>query len=124
MTENRENALLIIAPYWFEGTWVFDDAAVGLTREPFVLGVPEMIDHLVKGIPNARAGFRLLFSKAPFPGYQLELVWVREETGGNWYRTMDPPQEGWLCPALLRYFTCAPGTIYVRAESKDRHDAS
>ena len=81
MTKTQENALLIIAPYWFEGTWVFDDPAVGLTREPFVLGVPEMIDNLVQGISNARAGFRLIFSKAPFPGYQLKLDWVREETG-------------------------------------------
>ncbi|MCZ6779219.1 MAG: hypothetical protein O7F16_09655 [Acidobacteria bacterium] len=124
MTKIQENALLVIAPYWFEGTWVFDDPAVGLKREPFVLGVPEMIDRLVKQIPNASTGFRLIFSKAPFPGYQLKLVWVREETGGNWYRTMDQPKEGWLCPALLKYFPCAPGSIYVRAESKERHDAS
>lgn len=124
MIENQENALLIIAPYWYEGIWVFDDPTVGLKREPFVLGVPEMIDHLVKEIPSAREGFRLIFSKAPFPGYQLELAWVSEEMGGNWYRAVEPPREGWLCPALLKYFTRAPRTIYVRAESKERHAAS
>ena len=52
------NALMVIQPYWFSGTWVFDDPATGLVREPFVAGVPEMIDRLVEQIPNARRGFR------------------------------------------------------------------
>lgn len=67
------NALFVIAPYWYEGTWVFDDPAVGLQREPFVSGVPEMVDLLVKDIPRARNGFRLTFSEKPFPGFQKEL---------------------------------------------------
>ncbi len=41
------NVLMVIAPYWYQGTWVFDDESVGLVREPFVSGVPEMIDELV-----------------------------------------------------------------------------
>ena len=52
MTVN--NSLFVIAPYWDSGTWVFDDERVGLVREPFVLGVPDMIDHLVRDIPDAR----------------------------------------------------------------------
>ena len=64
------NALMVIKPYWYEGTWVFDDESVGLNREPFVFGIPEMINDLVSGIPLARSGFRLIFSSAPFPGYQ------------------------------------------------------
>ncbi|MFZ1936487.1 MAG: hypothetical protein WCB27_15070 [Thermoguttaceae bacterium] len=57
------NQIMAIAPYWLEeiGTWVFDDQATGLHQEPFVSGVPEMIDFLVKDIPDARNGFRLLF---------------------------------------------------------------
>ena len=42
------NAIMVIAPYWYNGTWVFDDPDAGLKREPFVAGVPEMIDLLVK----------------------------------------------------------------------------
>ena len=42
------NALIVIAPYRHAGTWVFDDPKAGLVREPFVAGVPEMIDVLVK----------------------------------------------------------------------------
>lgn len=112
------NWMRVISPYWAEGTWVFDDPAVGLVKEPFVLGVPEMIDLLVKDIPDARDGFRLLFSALPFPGFQMVISRVREELGGNWYALDDPPMEGWLCPALFQYFDDAPGSIYVRAEPK------
>ena len=109
---------MIIAPYWHEGTWVFDDPAAGLEREPFVSGVPQMIDELVKHIPDARSGFRLTFSAQPFPGYQRQISWVRKEYEGNWYRLDDPPLEGWLCPALFKYFENPPEKIYVRADPK------
>ena len=101
-----KNQIRAIAPYWQESvqTWVFDDPATGLEEEPFVSGVPEMIDDLVAEIPNARQGFRLLFSADPFPGFQRRLEWVREEMGGNWYQADQPKCEGWLCPALFRYF--------------------
>jgi hypothetical protein len=114
------NQVMTIPPYWLEsaGTWVFDDPGAGLHQEPFISGVPDMIDHLVQDIPNARAGFRLLFSAAPFPGYQRQLTWQREEDGGNWYASDDPPMEGWLCPALFRYFDKAPAELYVKAEAK------
>ena len=110
------NVIMVIAPYWYQGTWVFDDESVELNKEPFVAGIPEMIDDLVNDIPNARSGFRLIFSSAPFPGYQRELIWVREEYDGDWYKAEDQPMEGWLCPALLRYFNKAPEKLYVKAE--------
>ena len=114
------NQIMVIAPYWVEEieAWVFDDPAAGLQQEPFVSGVPEMIDFLTADIPNARNGFRLLFSASPFPGYQKRLSWRREEMGGNWYSSDDPPMEGWLCPALFRYFDQAPKELYVKAEAK------
>ena len=111
-----KNALMVIAPYRYQDTWVFDDETVGLIKEPFVAGVPEIIDELVKNIPNARTGFRLIFSSAPFPDYQKDFEWLREEYGGHWYRAMDDLKEGWLCPALLRYFDNAPKRLYVKAE--------
>jgi hypothetical protein len=116
------NQIMAIAPYWLErlGTWVFDDPMVDLSQEPFVSGVPEIIDFLVRDILDARSGFRLLFSAAPFPGYQKRLVWQREEFGGNWYAGDDPPMEGWLYPALFRYFDEAPRGLFVKAEAKKR----
>jgi hypothetical protein len=113
------NSILVIKPYWFEGTWVFDDDSVGLIREPFVAGVPEMIDLLVSEIPNARDGFRLLFSANAFPGYQAKFQRDRGEVNGTWYRTTPPfpPMEGWLCPALFKYFDEAPQALFVKAEA-------
>ena len=110
------NAIGIIAPYKFEGVWVFDDPAVGLRREPFVAGVPEMIDVLVKGIPDSREGFRLLFSANPFPGHQKKLTWLRGDSGGNDYKLDEPPMEGWICPAMFRYYKAPPKAIYAKAE--------
>jgi hypothetical protein len=110
------NAIMVIFPYRYHHTWVFDDERVGLVKEPFVSGIPEMIDRLVQDIPNASQGFKLLFSQNPFPGYQVELLWVREEYGGNWYRWQTNNLEGWLCPALFKYFTEAPKKIYGTAE--------
>src|SRR5687768_7007602 len=79
------NHIHVVAPYRQASTWVFDDPAVGLKAEPFVSGIPQMIDALVQDIPQADRGFRLLFSAAPFPGYQVELTRLRSEHGGNWY---------------------------------------
>jgi len=109
---------MVIAPYWQDNSkmWVFDDDAVGLKQEPFVCGIPQMIDDLVADIPNARSGFRMIFSPNPFPGAQRKLTWLRPEHGGNWYMADQPPIEGWLCPALFKYFDQAPPEIYVRAE--------
>ena len=118
--EAPANAIMVIAPYWYNGTWVFDDASVGLRREPFVAGVPEMIDALVKDVPEAKQGFRLLFSANPFPGYGKKLTWLRGDGLGNFYRLDDPPVEGWICPALFRYYKTPPKTIYVKAEPMRR----
>jgi hypothetical protein len=114
------NQIMAIAPYWKEDieTWVFDDPVVDLVQEPFVSGVPEMMDHLVADIQDARSGFRLLFSTSPFPGFQRKLTRLREEFGGWWYASDEPEAEGWLCPALFRYFDEAPEEIYVKAEAK------
>lgn len=112
------NQINVIAPYWLESaqTWVFDDPRVGLVQEPFVSGADEFLSTLVRDIPDARRGFRPLFSVDPFPGYQQKLAWDREEMGGNWYRSDELATEGWLCPALFRYFEEAPAELHVRAE--------
>ncbi len=113
------NAILVIAPYYDEtvGTWLFDDQPRDIEREPFVEGVPEMIDDLVSNISNARSGFRMLFAASPFPGFQRRLNRIREEMGGVWYATNDPPMEGWLCPVFFQFFDEAPANIFVKAEA-------
>jgi hypothetical protein len=114
----RSNAIVVIFPYRLHGTWVFDDPTTGLVQEPFVAGIPEIIDRAVANIPDAGKGFKLTFSARPFPGYQIVLNWVREEFDGNWYRVEGTTSEGWLCPALLKYFATAPQRIYCAAAPK------
>jgi hypothetical protein len=112
------NSLMVIAPYRHNGMWVFDDPAVGLSREPFIAGIDKMIDKLVADIPNAERGWKAIFSASPFPGHEVKLEWRREESGGNWYYADKYQMEGWLCPALFKYFDKAPREIYVRAEPR------
>ena len=112
------NAINVIAPYKHLGMWVFDDPRVGLVQEPFVSGADTMIDRVVAEIPNAESGFVMLFSSSPFPGSQIRLEWHRADSGGNWYYSPQLDLEGWLCPALLRYFEQAPREIYVQIKPK------
>lgn len=110
------NSIVGIFPYKYEDMWVFDDPKVDLVREPFVSGMLQIIDILVKNIPSADEGFKLLFSDTPFPGYQASLVWLKQEYQGNWYYWEEKDKQGWLCPALLKYFAKAPTQIFCKAE--------
>ncbi len=112
------NSILVIHPYKYEGVWVFDDPRVGLIREPFVAGADVILDKITSHIPDAASGVTVLFSAQPFPGAQHEFVWRREETGGNWYYSPALDIEGWLCPALFKYFDQAPQRIYAQVKPK------
>ena len=116
----HQNSMMVIKPYKWEGIWVFDDDKTGLVREPFVAGVPEILEALLhkQNIPleEAEKGFRLYFSAIPFPGHQLAAKRVGDEAGGTWYEESMSNARGWLCPALFRYFTTAPDNLYVRVE--------
>jgi len=112
------NAINVIAPYRYLDMWVFDDPRVDLTAEPFVGGADAMIDRITADIPNARSGFVMIFSATPFPGHQFKLEWRREERGGNVYYSPALHAEGWLCPALMRYFEQTPAEIYVQVKAK------
>lgn len=112
------NAINIIAPHRHLDMWVFDDPRVGLSGEPFVGGADTMIERVTAEIPHASDGFVMVFSGAPFPGHQYRLDWRREEGSGNVYYSPDLDAEGWLCPALFRYFSERPPNIYVQVKSK------
>ena len=114
------NSLFVIAPYKALGMWVFDDKRVGLDQEPFVAGADTIIDLWVADLPNAEQGFRLIFSPEPFPGYTLHLEWRRPEMNGNMYYSAHFDLEGWLCPALFKYFAEAPRNLYAKAEELSR----
>ncbi len=114
------NALNVIIPYKYEGMWVFDDAEAGLDKEPFVEGADVIIDRALeaKGLVDAERGFRLLFSAGEFPRYDVKFTWLRAADGGNYYKAQGSDIEGWLCPALFKYFDEAPKEIYARFEER------
>lgn len=112
------NSLLIIHPYKYQGAWVFDDERVGLAQEPFIAGADVALDRMTAHLPNAAAGVTLIFAANKFPGAQYEFVWRREEADGNWYYSAEYDLEGWLCPALFKYFEKAPERIFVQVKAK------
>jgi hypothetical protein len=110
------NQINVIKPYLWEGIWVFDDPAVGLVKEALVSGMPEMIlagcEKL--GIKNPEKGFVAVFSKDPFPDAKIVLELVKEDLGGHIYKAPALGNiEGWLCPALFKYFDVPPEKMYI-----------
>lgn len=116
------NSMMVLHPYKKGGTWMFDDERRGLLEEPFVAGVPLMLELAVakQGLKNPQAGFTLVFSATPFPGHQyvLHLAREREENFGNWYQLEGTELTGWLCPALFKYFDEAPDELYFQVSNK------
>jgi hypothetical protein len=107
------NSISVIAPYKRYDMWVFDDERRGLVEEPFVAGSDTLIDLATSGLPSPELGFLLLFSAADFPEAKLQLEWRRAERGGNIYFSTDFGAEGWLCPALMKYFDEPPAKLYI-----------
>ena len=112
------NSILAIHPYKSDGVWVFDDESVGLLREPFLAGADVIIDRRVADFADADEGFTLFFSDCSFPGHNARFEWLREEDGGNWYFDAENDLEGWLCPALFKYFEQAPQTLFIQFKPK------
>ena len=112
------NVIMVVHPYRYQGMWVFDDPDVGLTREPFVAGADTVIDRMVEDIPGAEGGFNLVFSAIAFPGYDLRLERRRSDAGGYWYYSRELDLEGWLCPALFKYFDVAPEILYAQFKAR------
>jgi hypothetical protein len=115
---NSMNSLRVIYPYKHQEMWVFDDIQFGLKQEPFIAGSDEIISKMVANIPYSEAGFILIFSEYPFPGYQISFEWKREQYRGNWYYCQQLGVEGWLCPAMFHYFTQTPEKIFALFKSK------
>ena len=120
-TNQPGNAISVIHPYRHNGMWVFDDGQHGLAKEPFVSGADGLIDMAIAEleIQDAANGFRMVFSATEFPDATFRLDWLRAESGGNVYRSEELDAEGWLCPALLCYFSEPPRQIFVRLEERE-----
>jgi hypothetical protein len=109
------NVLHHIECYWTGTTWAFDDVSRDLRGEPFVAGADKILTTLVASLKIHNAftrGFGLTFSDQPFPGFQVVAARGRQEHNGFWYEVNG--REGWLCPAMFRFFDSAPMKIFVQ----------
>lgn len=113
------NEIYVISPYIHLRMWVFDDPKVGLVQETFVGGADTIIDRLVSGIPDAENGFVMIFSASEFPGHQLRLERRGPQGSGNLYHSPDLNFDGWLCPALLRYFDAPPAKLFAQIKPRN-----
>ncbi len=103
--------------------WVFDIPQAGITDEPFVEGIPEIIEyHLDKAgkLDLAQSvGVPVLFTGAAKKptgfsvGTNITLNALKEEHGGCWYKDKVSGMEGWLCPNLYQYFATSPDRIHI-----------
>lgn len=115
-----KNLIHVIHPYWDNGSLVFDDPSVGLEGEPFVAGADVALGMLASGIKGCEKRFTLVFSHLAFPGHQLVATRGKAEAGGYWYRWEALGVDGWLCPALFKYFPKAPKSIYVQIKPRQK----
>ena len=109
----NDNSVMVIHPYLHKGTWVFDDEDKGLAREPFIAGIDTMLSNIVEMKGLDKNGFSVLFSGSFLPDAHMTLDWLRADGGGNWYSCPEHGMEGWLCPALYKYFEEAPKKIWT-----------
>lgn len=112
------NELHVIAPYKYHGMWVFDDPRVGLAQEPFVGGADTIIDLMTQEIPQAAGGFTMVFASYAFPGHRFQFECRGPQGSGTLYYSPDFQLEGWLCPALLRYFDRPPQCLFVQVQGR------
>lgn len=122
----KNNQIKVINPYLWNGMWVFDDAEVGLSKEPLVAGADTLLDALCSAksiIPEH--GCVVMFSGSQFPNHDARLVWgsgdrKNETKQGNTYVDAASGHEAWLCPALFLYFNEAPKELYVQVLPKQK----
>jgi len=114
MPEKSKNSIFVIHPVRHGGIWDFTDPAVGLVNEPFVGSVNTVLDWMLAqaGKPGATK-MSLQFSANQFPG-ATGFTKTSEQFGGNNYYCKELNVEGWLCPALFKYFPEAPPELWIR----------
>lgn len=101
------------------GMWVFDYAPLNVKDEPFVAGIPQIIEYHLqkKGMLDVarEKGFSVKFSANPDADLRKDIVleFLRHDSGGADYADQASGMEGWLCPVLCTFMGTPPSTIYV-----------
>lgn len=125
LVDKTGNQINVIYPYRTKSGWAFDDEEVGLYKEPFVLGIPEIINSIV----GSKVSITVYISHSKIPkatGHLRKMtgkefknsIWKenKEEVITGWYKLEGTDMVGWLCPATLKYFKDYPDNIYFRIE--------
>lgn len=118
LKNKTNNQVNVIHPYRSKnGIWAFDDEEVGLEGEPFVGEINTMIDILTSGAN----GCTVYLSKDTLPSETGVLTKqpFNDETllDEGWYGLKGTEMKGWLCPALLKYFSSYPDEIHFKIEN-------
>lgn len=104
----KANSIISLELYKLNNTWYFDDKVFEITREPFVLGMSEIISSYLH--PEART-CTILASRQAFPMAE-KLRLEKEEADGGWYTVERSGMQGWLCPVTRVYMQYIPENIY------------
>lgn len=106
----KANSIMSLELYKYSNSWCFDDLHHNITREPFVMGMSEIISSY---LPKDAEHCNIMFSHQPFPGCEhLELQY--EEHNGGWYVVENSGMGGWLCPVTRIYMQGIPKDIYFK----------
>lgn len=108
------NSIMKLDLFKEKNTWMFNDESFNIIREPFVLGMSEMIDHYVNNPTLNKT--TIFFSHDKFP-HCHELKLLNEDSDGGWYQDVDTKMVGWLCPVTRVYMKNIPEKIYFMVEN-------
>ena len=113
----HRNAVKIIHLYKQGNTWMFDDAYLGITGEPFVAGASEAIQMMVDSIPTLtnKIDPTIVFSETEIPKFDAHVT-IKEDMGNN-ASYMFGEHELWLCPCVCRFFKSPPKNIYIKFQN-------
>lgn len=106
-----KNSIFSIDVYKEGVMWAFDDARVGLKKEPFVAGADTLIDKLA----GKKKKITLIFSDKPFPSATLQVERTSKpgKIVGTDYYCNQLDHTLWLCPALNLYYPKSPKRLYI-----------
>lgn len=110
----KGNKLVTLNLYNVGGTWCFDDEKYDVVREPFVMGMSEIISSY---LPENSETCEFLASVGPFPNADV-LKLETEAFDGGWYNLPSKDMRGWLCPLTRTYMGGIPPQIYFQVVQK------
>lgn len=106
----KANSIMSLNLYKYSNLWCFDDEHHNIVREPFVMGMSEIISSY---LPEDTEHCNIMFSNEPFPNSE-HLILESEEYNGGWYRVESNNMRGWLCPVTRIYMQGIPKDIYFQ----------